>query len=200
MVETLKVNLGARSYPIHFGADLSAEVREEIARLGAAGRKVAVLTDQNFTRAQANALNAMFGTAPVLAVEPGEGSKSLAGLGRVLGFLAEQKLDRGGALFAVGGGVIGDLGGFAAASWLRGIDFFQVPTTLLAMVDSSVGGKTGINLKAGKKLAGAYHQPRGVFISTGLLSTLPSREFAAGMAEVIKYGLLGDAELFESLE
>jgi len=161
---------------------------------------VAVLTDQNFARAQAAALRAMAGDAPVLAVEPGEGSKSLAGLGRVLDFLAAQKLDRGGALFAVGGGVIGDLGGFAAASWLRGIDFFQVPTTLLAMVDSSVGGKTGINLAAGKNLAGAFHQPRGVFISTGLLATLPPREFAAGAAEVIKYGLLGDAALFAELE
>jgi 3-dehydroquinate synthase len=96
--------------------------------------------------------------------------------------------------------VIGDLGGFAAASWLRGIDFFQVPTTLLAMVDSSVGGKTGINLKAGKNLVGAFHQPRGVFVATDLLATLPQREFAAGMAEVIKYGLLGDAGLFADLE
>ena len=201
MVETLTVNLGARSYPIRFGADLSAEVRGEVARLGAAGRKVAVLTDTNFLREQVGVMQTMFGDAtPVLVVEPGEGSKSLAGLGRVLDFLAEQKLDRGGALFAVGGGVIGDLGGFAAASWLRGIDFFQVPTTLLAMVDSSVGGKTGINLAAGKNLAGAFHQPRGVSISTDLLATLPPREFAAGAAEVIKYGLLGDAALFASLE
>ena len=200
MVESLTVNLGARSYPIRFGVDLSADVRGEVTRLTAAGRKVAVLTDQNFARAQAGALGAMFGGTPVLAVEPGEGSKSLAGLGRVLDFLAEQKLDRGGALFAVGGGVIGDLGGFAAASWLRGIDFFQVPTTLLAMVDSSVGGKTGINLAAGKNLAGAFHQPRGVFIATALLGTLPPREFAAGLAEVIKYGLLGDAALFAALE
>ena len=200
MVETLTVSLGERSYPIRFGADLAAEVRAEVARLAGAGRKAAVLTDTNFARAQAGALKAMFGDAPVLAVEPGEGSKSLAGLGRVLDFLAEQKLDRGGVLFAVGGGVIGDLGGFAAASWLRGIDFYQVPTTLLAMVDSSVGGKTGINLAAGKNLAGAFHQPRGVFISTALLATLPPREFAAGAAEVIKYGLLGDAALFSRLE
>src|SRR6185295_4410937 len=112
----------------------------------------------------------------------------------------EAKLDRGGVLFAVGGGVIGDLGGFAAAAWLRGIEYYQVPTTLLAMVDSSVGGKTGINLASGKNLVGAFHQPRAVFISTGLLSTLPPREFAAGMAEVIKYGLLGDAPLFAQLE
>jgi 3-dehydroquinate synthase len=200
MTETLHVNLGARSYPIRFGEDLAGEVRTEVDRLVAAGRKVAVLTDQNFARTQAGALNAMFGDVAVLAVEPGEGSKSLAGLGRVLDFLGEQKLDRGGALFAVGGGVIGDLGGFAAASWLRGVDFFQVPTTLLAMVDSSVGGKTGINLAAGKNLAGAFHQPRAVFVSTALLGTLPPREFAAGLAEVIKYGLLGDATLFAQLE
>ena len=200
MVDTLSVNLGARSYAIRFGADLSAEVRGEVARLALAGRKSAVLTDQNFARAQAGALQAMFGDAPVLAVEPGEGTKSLAGLGRVLDFLAQQKLDRGGVLFAVGGGVIGDLGGFAAASWLRGVDFIQVPTTLLAMVDSSVGGKTGINLAAGKNLAGAFHQPREVFISTNLLATLPPREFSAGAAEVIKYGLLGDAALFAQLE
>ena len=200
MVETLTVSLGERSYPIRFGADLSAEVRGEVARLVAAGRKVAVLTDVNLVRAQGGVLRAMFGEAPMLAVEAGEGAKSLAGLGRVLDFLAENKLDRGGVLFAAGGGVIGDLGGFAAAAWLRGIDFFQVPTTLLAMVDSSVGGKTGINIAAGKNLAGAFHQPRGVFVSTGLLATLPAREFAAGMAEVIKYGLLGDAALFAQLE
>ena len=200
MAETLTVSLGERSYPIRFGTDLSADVRAEVARLATAGRKVAVLTDTNFARAQADALRTMSGDGPVLALEPGEGSKSLAGLGRVLDFLAEQKLDRGGALFAVGGGVVGDLGGFAAASWLRGIDFYQVPTTLLAMVDSSVGGKTGINLTAGKNLVGAFHQPRDVFISTALLATLPPREFAAGAAEVIKYGLLGDAALFASLE
>jgi 3-dehydroquinate synthase len=96
--------------------------------------------------------------------------------------------------------VIGDLGGFAAATYLRGIDFYQVPTTLLAMVDSSVGGKTGVNLDAGKNLAGAFHQPRGVFVATDLLATLPPREFAAGMAEVVKYGLLGDADLFSRIE
>ena len=200
MVETLTVNLGERSYPIRFGENLSAEVRGEMARLTVAGRKAAVLTDVNLVRAQGGALREMFGDAPVLAVEAGEGAKSLAGLGRVLDFLAEHKLDRGGALFAAGGGVMGDLGGFAAAAWLRGIDFFQVPTTLLAMVDSSVGGKTGINIAAGKNLVGAFHQPRGVFVSTGLLATLPAREFAAGMAEVIKYALLGDPELLAQLE
>ena len=200
MAENLSVNLGDRRYVIHFGDDLADDVRTEADRLRGAGRKVAVLTDATVAHAQAAALTAMFGDAPVLSVEPGEAAKSLAGFGRVLDFLAEQNINRGGALFAVGGGVVGDLGGFAAATWLRGIDFHQVPTTLLAMVDSSVGGKTGINIAAGKNLVGAFHQPRAVFISTRLLATLPPREFAAGMAEVIKYGLLGDAGLFAQVE
>jgi 3-dehydroquinate synthase len=200
MADTLGVNLGERSYSIRFGPDLGSEVRAELNRLRESGRRAAVLTDTNISRAQPAALQRMFPETPQLAVEPGEGAKSLAGFGQVVDFLAEQKIDRGGALFAVGGGVVGDLGGFAAAAWLRGIDFYQVPTTLLAMVDSSVGGKTGINIAAGKNLVGAFHQPRGVFISTDLLRTLPAREFAAGMAEVIKYGLLGDADLFAELE
>ncbi len=200
MPDELTVNLAARSYPILFRTAVVAAVRAKIGELRDAGRKVAVLTDAGVAAAQAAALEAMFRGLPRLVVEPGEGSKSLLVLGRVLDFLAAEGLDRSGALFAVGGGVIGDLGGFAAAAWLRGIDFFQVPTTLLAMVDSSVGGKTGINLAAGKNLVGAFHQPRGVFIGTDLLATLPAREFAAGMAEVIKYGLLGDAGLFEQLE
>ncbi|MDE3084668.1 MAG: 3-dehydroquinate synthase [Verrucomicrobiota bacterium] len=200
MVETLTVNLGRRSYPIFFGTDLAQDVKTKVGELISVGRKIALLTDRNVAERQGSALRAMFGSAPNLVLAPGEETKSLVELGRVLDFFAAQKLDRAGALFAVGGGVIGDLGGFAAASWLRGIDYFQVPTTLLAMVDSSVGGKTGINLAAGKNLVGAFHQPRGDFISTGLLATLPSREFAAGMAEVIKYGLLGNVQLFEKLE
>ena len=200
MVENLTVHLGERSYPIHFGTDVGPAVRAEIDALLAAGRKVVVVTDRNLAHSQAAALQAMFGEQPTLVLEPGEETKSLTQLGRVLDFLAEHRVDRGGALFAAGGGVIGDLAGFAAASYLRGIAFYQVPTTLLSMVDSSVGGKTGINLKAGKNLVGAFHQPRGVFIGTGLLGTLPPREFAAGMAEVIKTGLLGDASLFDRLE
>lgn len=200
MAELLRVNLGERSYEIRFGADLTQDVQARVAEMRAQGRRVAVVTDLNVARSQAGALAVMFGAAPTLVLEPGESAKSLAGLGRVLDFLAEHKIDRSGALFAVGGGVMGDLGGFGAATWLRGIDFYQVPTTLLAMVDSSVGGKTGINLTAGKNLAGAFHQPRSVFVATGLLATLPAREFAAGMAEVIKYGLLGDLALFTSLE
>jgi 3-dehydroquinate synthase len=200
MIENLTVHLGERSYPIHFGENVSPIVRAEVDALLAAGRKVAVVTDRNLARSQRDALHTMFGEQPMLVLEPGEETKSLTELGRVLDFLAEHRIDRGGALFAAGGGVIGDLAGFAAASYLRGIAFYQVPTTLLSMVDSSVGGKTGINLKAGKNLVGAFHQPKGVFVGTGLLATLPPREFAAGMAEVIKTGLLGDATLFARLE
>jgi 3-dehydroquinate synthase len=200
MAEKLRVNLGDRSYEIRFGDNLATDVHAEVGRLTGAGRRVAVVTDSNVARAQGDALASMFGGAPVFAVEPGEGAKSLSELGRVFDFLAERKIDREGALFVFGGGVVGDLGGFAAAAWLRGIEWYQVPTTLLAMVDSSVGGKTGINIAVGKNLVGAFHQPKGVFISTRLLGTLPTREFAAGMAEVIKYGMLGDAGLFAQLE
>ncbi len=200
MAEMLTVQLKERSYPIHFAADLRQEIRAEVGALVSRGSKVAVVTDSNVASRQERALAEMAAGAPTLVLPPGESTKSLESFGRVLDFLAEQRLDRSGALFAVGGGVIGDLTGFAAASYLRGIDYYQVPTTLLAMVDSSVGGKTGINLGAGKNLAGAFHQPRGVFIATRLLETLPPREIAAGMAEVIKYGLLGDAALFSRLE
>jgi 3-dehydroquinate synthase len=200
MVESLRVELGTRSYPILFGSDLSAELRTEISRRQAAGQRVAAVTDRNVATAQAAWLGSVLAGVPTLVLEPGEESKSLTGLGRILDFLAAENLDRDGALVVIGGGVMGDLGGFAAASYLRGIAYLQVPTTLLSMVDSSVGGKTGINLKAGKNLAGAFHQPRGVYVATGLLTTLPPREFAAGMAEVIKYGLLGDAALFADLE
>ena len=200
LMDALTVNLSARSYPIQFGGDLTREVRGAADDLVRAGRKVAFLTDENLAQSQPAALQAMAGDAPRFVVAAGEATKSISELGRVLEFLAGQRLDRTSVLCAVGGGVIGDLGGFAAATYLRGIDYLQVPTTLVAMVDSSVGGKTGINLAAGKNLAGAFHQPRGVFISTGLLATLPPREFAAGAAEVIKTGLLGDAELFAELE
>jgi 3-dehydroquinate synthase len=200
MPDVLQVNLGDRSYPILFAEDLTAEVRALAAELTAGERRFAVVTDAAVARIQAAALRGLFGGAPVHIVPGGEESKSVPELGRALDFLASQGLDRSGAVFALGGGVVGDLAGFAAASYLRGIDYYQVPTTLLAMVDSSVGGKTGVNLRAGKNLAGAFHQPRGVFIMTGFLATLPPREFAAGMAEVIKSALLGDRALFEGLE
>ena len=200
MPDSLKVNLGDRSYPILLGEDLAADVRALCAALARDGKRFAVITDGNVAKVHAGAIQGMFAGAPLLVVAPGEESKSMPELARALDFLAAQGLDRSGSVFALGGGVVGDLAGFAAASYLRGIDCYQVPTTLLAMVDSSVGGKTGVNLKAGKNLAGAFHQPRGVFVSTGLLGTLPPREFAAGMAEVIKTALIGDLRLFSDLE
>jgi 3-dehydroquinate synthase len=200
MAETLTINLGERSYSIRFTRDIRDALARESEALRKTGRRFAVVTDENVSRALGTLLTEAFGDAPRLVVSAGESAKSLPVFGRVLDFLAENRIDRTGVLFAVGGGVIGDLGGFAAAAWLRGIDFYQVPTTLLAMVDSSVGGKTGINIGAGKNLVGAFHQPRAVFIGADLLATLPAREFAAGMAEVIKYGLLGDASLLTELE
>ncbi len=200
MPDTLQVNLGDRSYSILFAEDLTAEVRALVTELEASSRRIAVVTDRNVATIQASTLRALFADAPTLVVPAGEESKSIPEFGRVLDFLAGQGLDRSAAVFAVGGGVVGDLAGFAAASYLRGVDYFQVPTTLLSMVDSSVGGKTGVNLSAGKNLAGAFHQPRRVFVATGFLKLLPLREFAAGMAEVIKTALLGDRLLFEDLE
>ena len=164
------------------------------------GSPSAVLTDDGVARAQGNFLAEQFGGIPQLAVVAGEKAKSIEVFGQVLDFLAANRLSRQSVLWVVGGGVPGDLGGFAAASYLRGIEYMQVPTTLLAMVDSSVGGKTGLNLAAGKNLVGAFHHPRAVIIATDFLRTLPPREFAAGSAEIIKYGLLGDAALFDRLE
>ena len=200
MADAITVQLAERSYTIYFGEDLSGQIVDHVQQLQNKGRKVALITDEHVARAQANLLDALGSVVPKLVVTPGEKAKSILGLEQCLDFLSQNKLDRGGVVIALGGGVIGDLVGFAAASYLRGISFIQIPTTLLAMVDSSVGGKTGINLKSGKNLAGAFHQPSAVYISTDCLSTLPSREFAAGMAEVIKYGLLSDKVLFEQLE
>ncbi len=168
--------------------------------MAAAGRRSLLLTDRGVEQAQEKFLADGFGSIPRVVISSGEKSKSMESFNQLLDFLAAQKVNRQGVLWILGGGVCGDLGGFAAAAYLRGIDYIQVPTTLLAMVDSSVGGKTGINLSAGKNLAGAFHHPRAVFIAPEFLRTLPAREFAAGMAEVIKYGLLGDAALFAQLE
>lgn len=200
MTAALDVNLGQRSYPIHFGADLSEPLARRLGELRDEGRKVVIVTDESVAAAQSEVLATIAGSTAILPVPAGETAKSAERLGAIWDFLAAQKVDRGGVVVAFGGGVVGDLAGFAAASYLRGVDFIQVPSTLLAMVDSSVGGKTGINLGAGKNLVGAFHQPREVYVATDLLQTLPEREFAAGIAEVIKYGLLGDAELFEQLE
>ncbi len=200
MLGSLNIKLPSKSYPIHLGDSIAQSVAKKRESLVKEGRRSVLITDKGVMRACAALFDEAFAGIPRLALPAGEQAKSLAQLGRVLDFLAAEQLDRGGVLWVVGGGVIGDLGGFAAATYLRGINYVQVPTTLLAMVDSSVGGKTGINLAAGKNLAGAFHHPVAVFILPEFLRTLPPREFAAGMAEVIKYGLLGDAALFRRLE
>jgi len=135
-----------------------------------------------------------------LLLPPGERYKTLSSIQKIYDAALEFRLERKSAMVALGGGVIGDMTGFAAATWLRGIPFVQVPTSLLAMVDASIGGKTGVNHPQGKNLIGAFHQPRLVLIDPSVLKTLPAREFRAGMAEVIKYGVIWDAELFSQLE
>lgn len=200
ILETLEVALGDRSYPIQIGRDLATELAAQAEKDRAAGRKVAIITDNNVARSQAEFLDAAFGDTPMLVLPAGESTKSFSQLERCCDFLAASGLDRSGRVFAVGGGVIGDLAGFTAASYFRGVGFYQVPTTVLAMVDSSVGGKTGINLECGKNLVGAFHQPLTVYSDLDTLHSLPPREFCAGMAEVIKHGMLADSDLFVRLE
>ena len=197
------VALGDRSYPIEIGPGLLAESGRFIAPLAPGGR-VAVITDETVAGLHGAALTAGLeagGLAtPMLALPPGEATKSMAMLERVVSWLLDLGLGREEPVVAFGGGVIGDLAGFAAAVTKRGLDFVQIPTTLLAQVDSSVGGKTGINAAQGKNLIGAFHQPRLVLADTDALTTLPRRELLAGYAEVAKYGLLGDADFFAWLE
>ena len=194
------VPLGKRSYPIIIGDDLTGQIRQQVDTLVSENVPVALIADDQLAELQAPFMKAAFGDIPVLTLPAGETTKDLVYLERIFTFLAEMKMDRSGWVIALGGGVIGDLVGFAAATYLRGVKFIQIPTTLLAMTDSSVGGKTGINIPQGKNLVGAFYQPQAVYVSLDLLKSLPGREFAAGMAEVIKYGMLGDLSLFERLE
>ncbi|MGZ0706845.1 3-dehydroquinate synthase [Coraliomargarita sp. W4R53] len=197
--EALTVRLAERSYPIYF-SQVAETLKSDVATLRASGRSVRVISDARVLHAHPSYLaQAGFEDNEILSLPAGEPTKSVEFFSQCLSFLASAAANRDCALFAFGGGVIGDLTGYVAASYLRGIDFYQIPTTLLSMVDSSVGGKTGINLPEGKNLVGAFWQPKAVYIDTALLQTLPPREFAAGMAEVIKYGMLADIELFNDL-
>ena len=197
--ETLIVQLAERSYPIHF-SDVEKRLKADISNLRAAGHSVRVISDALVLKAHPEYLTQVgFEDGEILSLPAGEATKSIEFFSQALSHLAGAASNRDCALFAFGGGVIGDLAGYVAASYLRGIDFYQIPSTLLSMVDSSVGGKTGINLPEGKNLVGAFWQPKAVYIDTALLQTLSPREFAAGMAEVIKYGMLADLELFKDL-
>jgi 3-dehydroquinate synthase len=197
--ETLIVQLAERSYPIHF-SNVAEKLKADISSLRASGRSVRVISDARVLEAHPEYLSQVgFEDKEILSLPAGEATKSIEFFSQALSHLAGAASNRDCALFAFGGGVIGDLAGYVAASYLRGIDFYQIPSTLLSIVDSSVGGKTGINLPEGKNLVGAFCQPKAVYIDTALLQTLPPREFAAGMAEVIKYGMLADLELFNDL-
>jgi 3-dehydroquinate synthase len=202
-MQKVKVELGTRGYEILIGPGLLESLGKQCLKAGL-GRRCAVITDSTVGPLYAQTATASLlgaGINPIfISVPAGEKSKSLKQVGECYDALAKHRLERKSFVVALGGGVVGDLAGFVAASYLRGVPFVQVPTTLLAQVDSSVGGKTGINLKAGKNLVGAFYQPRLVLCDLSALATLPPREFAAGMAEVIKYGIIYDATLFKQLE
>ncbi len=204
-VEPIKVPvaLGVRSYDIIIGRGLVASLGERIKALRP-GARVAIVSDETVARLHAGAVQAALKSAGIdcatIVVPAGESSKNYATFEKVCESIIDARVERNDLVLALGGGVIGDLAGFAASSVRRGLNFVQVPTTLLAQVDSSVGGKTGINSRQGKNLVGAFHQPALVVADTALLDTLPKRDFRAGYAEVAKYALLGDAAFFGWLE
>jgi 3-dehydroquinate synthase len=202
-VRIVNVPLGVRSYEIKVGRGLLSELGAHCARLKP-GNRCAVISDRNVApifakKVQLSLKRAGFDSV-LITVPPGETAKSLKVVERCYDALTKHRLERKSFIVALGGGVVGDLAGFVAATYLRGIAFVQLPTTLLAQVDSSVGGKVGVNLKAGKNLVGAFHQPRVVLCDIDTLKTLPPREFRAGLAEVIKYGIIYDPALFGLLE
>jgi len=201
--ERVRVDLGERSYDILIGKGLLSEAAEYLRPLNL-GKHGVIITDANVEPLYAGALCDALGkgglAAEVLSIPAGEASKSLRQANRLFGKLPALGLDRHSFLIALGGGVVGDLAGFVAASYLRGIALVQVPTSLLAQVDSPVGGKTGVNLPQGKNLVGAFYQPKLVLADTDTLGTLPERELRSGFAEVIKHGAIRDAKFFEWLE
>ena len=202
-MNTVAVDLGDRSYQVRIGPGLIAHAGAEIAPL-LRRKRVAVVTDETVAALHLPALTAALQAEGIavsaLALPPGEATKNWANLARCTEWLLEQKVERRDVVVALGGGVIGDLVGFSSAILRRGVRFVQLPTSLLAQVDSSVGGKTGINTPQGKNLVGAFHQPSLVLADIDVLSTLTDRDFLSGYGEVVKYGLLGDAGFFDWLE
>ena len=201
-MQTLNVELGTRSYPIHIGAGLLA--RPELIAETLPQKKAAIITNATVAPLYLARLRGALESRGVgvvsITLPDGEEHKNWETLNHIFDALLEHRCERGTALIALGGGVIGDLAGFAAAVYQRGVPYIQVPTTLLAQVDSAVGGKTAINHPLGKNMIGAFYQPLAVVADTDTLATLPPREFAAGLAEVVKYGLIRDAAFFEWLE
>lgn len=193
---TLHMNLDARGYDIHIGRGLLCKAGE-ILNLE---RRVFIVTDSGVPSEYAKAIAASAKVAKIITVPEGEGSKSLEVYGKLLVEMANFGLTRTDCAVAVGGGVVGDLTGFLAASYMRGIDFYNIPTTVLSQVDSSIGGKTAINLAGIKNIVGAFHQPKGVIVDIDTLTTLPKRQVANGLAEALKMSLTSDAELFSVFE
>lgn len=193
---TLRMELGERGYDITVGAGLLAEAGKYFDL----DRRVLVVTDDGVPREYAEAVLASAREGYLLTLPSGEGTKSLEMLGLLCSEMMNHDLGRRDCVVAVGGGVVGDLAGFAASVYMRGIDFYNVPTTLLSQVDSSIGGKTAINLGGVKNLVGAFHQPKGVLVDTEVLKTLPKRQIASGLAEALKMAMTSDAELFSVFE
>ena len=202
-MRTVKVPLGDRSYYIKIGNELLPNLGKECRRLKL-GTRCALITDRKvgpiYSKTAMSSLRKS-GFEPIeIRVPAGETAKSLKTIQSSYDKLAKHRIERSSFIVALGGGVVGDMAGFLAASYLRGIGFVQVPTTLLSQVDSSVGGKVGVNLKAGKNLVGAFYQPRLVLCDLNTIKTLPKRELRAGLAEVIKYGIIEDSKLFQRIE
>jgi 3-dehydroquinate synthase len=202
-IDQLRVDLGERGYDILVGPGLIGRAGALILPL-LRRRQAVIVTDETVARHHLAPLRASLAEHGIaqhaVVLPPGEGTKDLAHFGRLVDDILACGIERGTMLVALGGGVVGDIAGFAAATLLRGIDFVQIPTTLLAQVDSSVGGKTALNTSAGKNLLGAFYQPRLVLADTASLATLPRREVRAGYGEIVKYGLMRDADFFEWLE
>lgn len=193
---TVKVELGKNSYDILIERGALSKVGEELDL----NRKVLVLTDSGVPKTYSEQVSALCKEPFIYIVEQGEGSKSVETWKAVLEFMLEKGFNRGDCVVAVGGGVVGDLAGFTAASYMRGIDFYNIPTTLLSQVDSSVGGKTAVNLGGVKNIVGAFYQPKKVIIDPEVLKTLPERQISSGLAEAVKMALCFDEELFELFE
>ena len=202
-MRTVEMHLGERTYPIYIGHGMLDQFGAYYTRLGL-GRKAALISSRSvadlYLEAVLSSLRRAGYEAIPIVIPDGEEQKSLATADRIYEHLILEKLDRSSAIIALGGGVVGDLAGFVAATFLRGVDFVQIPTTILAQVDSSMGGKAAVDHRLGKNLIGAFHQPKLVFMDTEILRTLPRREVAAGMAEIIKHGMIRDEALFGLLE
>ncbi len=199
-METVQVSLGERSYPIYIKSGAINDSSFFVPHIK--GKKVVVITNTTLKPMFQDKILASLSAydVSIFTIEDGESYKTLASYETIMSYLLENNFARDVTLVALGGGVIGDITGFVAATYQRGVDFIQVPTTLLSQVDSSVGGKTAVNHPLGKNMIGAFYQPKAVIIDIDTLSSLPKAQFSAGMAEVIKYGVLGDIELFDYLE